>query len=195
MRKSKRYVNGLRALHRAFATTLFALSTFAAPSFAADMAKTLHVVLTSAEMSFDPQFSADAGSDGIIDHIYDSMLDYDYLARPVKLVPRTLEAMPTVEDGGATYVFRLKRGIFFTPDPAFKGKPRELTAADQAYALKRMLDPAVKSPWLWLVEGKIIGADELRAQALKSGKFDYDAPIPGLEVVDRYTLAHPAETA
>ena len=60
-------------------------------------------------MSFDPQFSADAGSDGIIDHIYESMLDYDYLARPVKLVPRTLEAMPTVEDGGATYVFRLKR--------------------------------------------------------------------------------------
>jgi len=51
------------------------------------------------------------------------MLDYDYLARPVKLVPRTLEAMPAIEDGGATYVFRLKRGTFFTPDPAFKGKP------------------------------------------------------------------------
>jgi hypothetical protein len=32
-------------------------------------------------MSLDPQFSADAGSDGIIDHIYESMLDYDYLAR------------------------------------------------------------------------------------------------------------------
>ena len=139
-------------------------------------------------MSFDPQFSADAGSDGIIDHIYDSMLDYDYLARPVKLVPRTLEAMPLVEDGGATYVFKLKRGIFFTPDPAFKGKARELTAGDQAYALKRLLDPAVKSPWLWLIEGKVIGADEHRAKALKAGKFDYDAPIPGLEVVDRYTL-------
>ena len=46
----------------------------------------------------------------------------------------------------------------------------------------------MKSPWLWLIEGKIIGADELRAKALKSGKFDYDAPIAGLEVVDRYTL-------
>ena len=121
-------------------------------------------------MSFDPQFSADAGTDGIIDHIYDAMLDYDYLARPVKLVPRTIEAMPTVEAGGAVFVFRLKPGIFFTPDPAFKGKPRELTAGDQAYALKRLLDPAVKSPWLWLIEGKIVGADELRAKALKSGK-------------------------
>src|SRR4030095_13740129 len=49
-------------------------------------------------------------------------------------------------------------------------------------------NPAVKSPWLWLIEGKIIGADQVRAKAVKSGRFDYDAPIPGLEVVDRYTL-------
>ena len=97
-------------------------------------------------------------------------------------------AMPTVTDAGATYVFKLKQGIFFTPDPAFKGQPRELTAGDYAYAVRRLLDPAVKSPWLWLVEGKIIGADELRAKAIKSGKFDYDAPIAGLEVIDRYTL-------
>ena len=46
----------------------------------------------------------------------------------------------------------------------------------------------MRSPWLWLIEGKIIGADAIRASARKSGKFDYDAPIPGLEVVDRYTL-------
>ena len=178
--------NALRALR--YALALLLASAWLLPTYAADPAKTLRVVLTSAEMSFDPQFSADAGSDGIIDHIYESMLDYDYLARPVKLVPRTLEAMPTVAADGATYVFKLRRGIFFTPDPAFKGKPRELTAGDQAYALKRLLDPAVKSPWLWLIEGKIVGADAARAKALESGKFDYDAPIPGLEVVDRYTL-------
>ena len=179
---------GPRGQRWAIVAACFVLAWSMAAAIASDPAKTLRVVLTSAEMSFDPQFSADAGSDGIIDHIYDSMLDYDYLARPVQLVPRILEAMPTVEDGGATFVFRFKRGIFFTPDPAFKGKPRELTAGDQAYALKRMLDPAVKSPWLWMIEGKIVGADALRASAAKSGKFDYDAPIPGLEVVDRYTL-------
>src|SRR6266540_6457029 len=96
-----------RALVWVFMVGLFASGLCAAPVGAADPAKTLRVVLTSAEMSFDPQFSADAGTDGIIDHIYDSMLDYDYFARPVKLVPRTLEAMPTVEGGGATYVFKL----------------------------------------------------------------------------------------
>ena len=158
------------------------------PARAADPGKTLHVAFAIAETSFDPQFASDAASDGVIANIYEAMLDYDYLARPVKLVPRTLEAMPVVQDNGATYVFKLRKGIFFTPDPAFKGKPRELTAADQAYAIKRLLDPAVKSPWQWLVEGKIVGADEVRALALKTGKVDYDAPMAGLEVVDRYTL-------
>src|SRR6185436_3126514 len=99
------------------------------------------------------------------------------------LVPRTLEAMPAVEDGGTTYVCKVRKGIFFTPDPIFKGKPRELTAADHAYGLKRILDPGVKSPWLWMLEGKIVGADEARAKADRTGKFDYDAPIPGLEVI------------
>ena len=191
MRDSTLYVRSLRAKHGALAAglgALVALGLVAAPAMAADPAKLLRIVFTSAEMSFDPMFSADASSDSVIDHIYDSMLDFDYLARPVQLVPRTLEAMPAVEDNGATYVFRLRPGIYFTPDPAFNGQPRELTAGDQAYALKRLLDPALRSPWLWLLEGKIIGADELRRSALQSGKFDYDAPIPGLEVVDRYTL-------
>ncbi len=150
--------------------------------------KTVRVAMTIAETSFDPAFASDAASDGIIENVFDSMLDYDLLARPVKLVPRALVAMPTVEDGGRTYVCHVRKGVFFTPDPAFKGRRRELTAADFAYGFKRVLDPAVKSPWLWLLDGKLDGAEEIRAAAQKSGRFDYDAPIRGLEVVDRYTL-------
>jgi oligopeptide transport system substrate-binding protein len=178
----------LRRAAATLAAIAIALGLATAPVRAADPARTLHVAFAIAETSFDPQFASDAASDAIIANVYEAMLDYDYLARPVKLVPRTLEAMPVVQDGGATYVFKLKKGILFTPDPAFRGKPRELTAADHAYGIKRLLDPAVKSPWLWLVEGKIVGGDEARALAAKSGKFDYDAPIAGLEVVDRYTL-------
>jgi ABC-type transport system substrate-binding protein len=150
--------------------------------------KTLRVALPFAETSFDPAFATDDTSGVIIDSIMDAMLDYDYLARPVKLVPRTLEAMPGTEDGGKTYICKLRKGILFAPDSVFKGKPRELTAADYAYSLKRILDPAIKSPWLWMFEDKIVGAHEARARAAKTGQFDYDAPIPGLEVVDRHTL-------
>jgi ABC-type transport system substrate-binding protein len=124
----------------------------------------------------------------VIENINEALLEYDYLARPVKLVPLTLEAMPTLLDGGRTILFKIRKGIYFTPDPAFKGKPRELTAADHAYGLKRLYDPVVKSPWAFLVEGKIVGGDEARARAVQTGKFDYDTPIAGLEVVDRYTL-------
>jgi len=121
------------------------------PVQAADEPKVLRVLFNTAETSFDPQWASDAASDSVIENIYEAMLDYDYLARPLQLVPRTLEAMPTVQDNGATYVFRIRKGIHFTPDPAFKGKPRELTAADHAYGLKRLLDPAVKSPWRWSI--------------------------------------------
>ena len=58
----------------------------------------------------------------------------------------------------AAYLCRVRKGIYFTPDPAFRGQPRELTAADFAYGFKRVLDPAVKSPWLWMIDGKLVGA-------------------------------------
>ncbi|HEX6137051.1 MAG TPA: ABC transporter substrate-binding protein [Casimicrobiaceae bacterium] len=167
---------------------LCALAAFAPLALGADAAKTLRVAFSIAETSFDPAFASDAASDGIIANVFDTMLDYDYLARPVRLVPRALEAMPGVEDGGRTYLCKVRRGIHFTPDPAFRGRRRELTAADFAYGFKRILDPAVKSPWLWLLEGKLEGGDEARANAERTGRFDYDAPFPGLEVVDRYTL-------
>jgi ABC-type transport system substrate-binding protein len=158
------------------------------PAGAADPQPALRVAVAIAETSFDPAFASDAVSDLVIALVMESMLDYDYLARPVTLVPRTLEAMPAVADGGRTFTFKLKKGIFFAPDPAFGGRPRELVAADYAYALKRILDPGVKSPWLWMLEGKIVGADAVVEQTAKAGRFDYEARIAGLEVVDRYTL-------
>jgi len=173
-----------RSPSRAFAAVLALAAVAAGPQAAAAGAgKTLRIGFAIAETSFDPAFASDAASDAVIDNVIESMVDYDYLARPVKLVPRTLEALPTVEDGGRTYVCRLRKGILFTPDPAFKGVARELTAADYAYSFKRHLDPAQRSPWAWLLEGKLVGGDEAQAAAKQSGRFDYDAPLPGLEVV------------
>ena len=176
------------AMLRVLFCASLALLLLAAPSRAADPGKTLRVALSIAETTFDPAFASDAASDDIIGAIFDAMLDYDYLARPVKLIPRALEALPTVEDGGKAYLCKVRKGIYFTPDPVFKGVRRELTAGDYAYALKRLVDPKLASPWAWLVEGKIIGLDEQVEAAKKSGKFDYDAKVAGLETPDRYTL-------
>ena len=152
------------------------------------MNKTLRLGFPTAETGFDPVAVSDLYSNTIIEAIIEPMLGYDYLARPVKLIPVTLAEMPQVADNGSTYVFKLKQGIRFADDAAFKGKPRELTAQDYAYSIRRLFDPALRSPWLFLLDGKIIGMDEAVAKAKASNRFDYDSPVAGLEVVDRYTL-------
>jgi ABC-type transport system substrate-binding protein len=167
-----------------------ALSLAGAPpnAAAADMSKVVRHAFRVAETSFDPARESDRYSAFIVEAMFDSLLTYDYLARPAKLVPGVAAAMPEVGDNGATYTFRVKKGVYFADDPAFKGNKRELTAQDFAYSIRRMYDPTLRSPNLYLFEGKIIGADEVMLQAKKTGKYDYDVPIAGLEVPDRYTL-------
>jgi len=166
------------------------LSALALPagSRAADPAKTLRVTFQVAETGFDPTRTSDYYSGMVIEAIYDRLLTYDYLARPSKLVPLAAESLPQITDKGKTYTFRIKKGIYFTPDPAFKGKKRELTAEDYAYSIKRFFDPRNRSPYAFLFEGKIVGLDEAGARARKAGRFDYEAKVSGLEVPDRYTL-------
>ena len=141
-----------------------------------------------AETTFDPVIVSDLYSNTINEAIFDSLLTYDFLARPVKLVPNTAVAMPEVTEQGKVYTFKIKRGIFFADDAAFDGKKRELTAQDYAYTLRRLYDPKNRSPWLSYIDGKIIGGDEAAAAAKKSGKFDYDQLIVGIEIPDKYTL-------
>ena len=157
-------------------------------TFAADQVKTIRFAFLIAETTFDPAKASDLYSNMINEAIFDAPLTYDFLARPAKLIANTTVAMPEVLDGGKTYIFKFKPGIYFADDPAFKGVKRELTSYDYAYTLKRFYDPKLASPWLWYVDGKIIGGDDVKAAAKKSGKFDYDAPIAGIETPDKYTL-------
>ena len=175
-------------LMRAILSSAALLFLSAGNAFSADKVKTVRYAFLIAETSFDPAKVSDLYSNIINEAIFDPPLTYDFLARPAKLIPNTTVAMPEVTDNGSTYTFKFKPGIYFADDPAFKGGKRELTAYDYAYSLKRFYDPQLSSPWLWYVEGKIIGGDEALAQAKKTGKFDYDAAIAGIETPDRYTL-------
>jgi ABC-type transport system substrate-binding protein len=173
-------------VYRIFTTILAALALAAAPAHAEP--KVLRVAYLIAETNFDPAAVSDLYSSNIIEEILEAPLTYDFLARPAKLKPQTLEAMPEITDGGKTYTLHLRKGIYFGDDPAFGGKKRELVAADYEYAVKRLMDPKVASPNLWLIEGRIAGIDNAIARARKEGRLDYDAKVPGVEVVDRYTL-------
>jgi ABC-type transport system substrate-binding protein len=165
-----------------------ALAMLAQVANAADPNKVLRYAFPTAETGFDPARINDLYSSTIIEAIFDRLLTYDYLARPAKLVPLAAEAMPEVAENGRVYTYRIRKGIYFTPDPAFRGVKRELVAQDFIYSFMRFMDPKNRSPYAFLIEGKIVGLDELAAKAKASGKFDYDAKIPGMEAVDRYTL-------
>lgn len=154
----------------------------------ADPQKVLRYVLITQETGFDPAISRDLYSAKITQSVFETLYTYDYLARPAKLIPLTAAGLPEMSTDGKTYTIRLKKGIYFTPDSAFGGKKRELTIADYVFSFKRLLDPQLASPHSWLLENKIVGLDEMAQEAKRTGKFNYDAPVPGLEVLDRYTL-------
>ena len=170
------------------ALLVFGALTCGLPAHAADMAKTLRVAFAAAENGFDPQAIYDTYSDAVCSAIFDPLYTHDYFARPVQMVPNTAESLPQITDGGRTYTIKVKRGIYFTTDPAFKGKRRELTAEDYVYSIKRIFDPKVRSYDLYLFENTLVGLDAPLARARKSGTFDYDEKIEGLQALDRYTL-------
>ncbi|HET7793460.1 MAG TPA: ABC transporter substrate-binding protein [Rhizobacter sp.] len=152
--------------------------------------KVLRYAFPKAETGFDPAQLSDLYSRIVTGHIFEAPLTYDHLARPYELRPSTAAAMPEVSADFKTFTFRIKPGIYFADDPVFKGRKRELVAQDYVYALKRIYDPKWKSPTHSNVEEEgILGLQELREAALKSGKpFDYDREVEGLRALDRYTL-------
>ncbi|UXH78220.1 ABC transporter substrate-binding protein [Roseateles amylovorans] len=162
----------------------------ASAEVAAHPPKVLRFALRQAETGFDPAKITDLYSRMITPHIFEGMYVYDHLARPAQLRPLTAAAAPEISDDYKTWTVRLKPGIRFADDPAFKGQPRELVAADYVYAIKRFADPAVNAPsWSEVEELGLIGLSEYRAEVRKSGKpFNYDKPIDGLKALDRYTL-------
>ncbi|HPM68001.1 MAG TPA: ABC transporter substrate-binding protein, partial [Piscinibacter sp.] len=153
-------------------------------------ADTLRVALETAETGFDPLAIGDENSNRVAACIFESPLCYDHVARPVKLRPLTAAALPEIGDDFRSFTFRIRPGIFFADDPAFKGRPRELVAQDYVYSLKRYYDPRNNSENLYVFENAgILDLPALRERALKDKTpFDYDREVEGLRALDRYTF-------
>jgi len=155
---------------------------------AADPAKVLRISLPDIT-SLDPQQGTDLYSTRVATALFEALYQYDYLASPAKIVPNTASAMPEISDGGRIWTIRLRKGIRFADDPAFRGKPRELVAGDYVYSLKRWLDPTLKGGGDPALTDLIAGAREVVDAAKAPGaKFDYDRPIAGLAALDAHTL-------
>jgi ABC-type transport system substrate-binding protein len=145
--------------------------------------------LLFAETGFDPAQISDLASNYVVANIFEAPLQYDHYARPVQLKPRTAASMPEISADYRSILVRIRPGIYFQDDPAFRGERRELVAADHVYQLKRVADPRWKSPlWPSIETLGILGLSEARKRAQATGKFDYDTEIPGIRALDRGTF-------
>lgn len=117
----------------------------------------------------------------VVDHlvtgaVYATLLDYDYLARPYRLIPGIAEEIPEeVAAGDGTYSlsFRLRPDLHYDDDPCFVlGTPgatsRPIRAADVAFQLMRIADPSVGSP-VAAVFNRVVGFEDFteRLQAMR----------------------------
>ena len=152
--------------------------------------KVLRYAFPIAETNFDPAQISDLYSRTVAAGIFDAPLEFEFLARPARMRPNTASAMPEVSADFKTFTFRIRPGIHFAEDPAFRGRTRELTAEDYVYSLKRHYDPRWKSANLYILENAgILGLSELRRKLIDEKKpFDYDTPVEGLRTLDRYTF-------
>jgi ABC-type transport system substrate-binding protein len=167
---------------------MLALVAFAALALPAQAEKALRYAFEVAETSFDPPRIADVYSQVVNSGMFDTPLVYDYLARPARLKPNAAVSLPEVSADGRTYTFHIKPGIYFSDDPAFNGKRRELVAGDYIYSMKRVLDARLRASQLAEIEPYVVGAEEAAKKSRETNTFDYDAPIDGMKVIDRYTF-------
>lgn len=142
-------------------------------------------IRTDGPKSLDPVEGSTTYDNMACSQIYETLLDFKYTSVN-EMQPVLLEEMPTSDDEGKTWNFRLKRGIHFHDSPAFgttNGKGRELVTDDVFYSLKRIFDPrfGLKNEWLLkdTIEGLDEFAEEQRQAVAANGKFDYDAPVSG----------------
>ena len=149
--------------------------------------KTLFALSTKIT-SMDPGKGGDVTSAKCMGRIYEGLLQYHYLERPYKLVPLLAEEMPQVSDDGLIYTFKIRQGIYFQDDACFPGgKGRELVADDFVYSFKRVLDAKRASSGVWAFD-RVKGVEPFKEASRTSAKTDFELPVEGLRVLDRYTL-------
>ena len=175
----------------------------------------LYLSIATDPKTFDPSICYDVPGATIIDPIYATYLQYDYLKRdPYVLVPGLGATQPEVvdtpvvvvekdKDGnttrktaqGQTWTFHIKKGLRFQDDPCFAGgKGREILGADFLYTWRRMADPGLACPIRSFFNDKVLGMNDWMAYQkalVKAGKkADYNHPMEGLELdaADPYTF-------
>ena len=154
-------------------------------------ANTVHIAGIEKIKTLDPAMTGDLYSGDEVGRTYEGLLQFHYLKRPFVIVPMLAEEMPSYSKDKKTLTFKIRKGVLFQDDPCFKdtgGKGRELVADDFIFSFKRVADPKTLSEGWWIFDGRVVGLNEWRDEASRSGKADYAKEVEGLKAIDKYTL-------
>ncbi len=148
--------------------------------------KTLHLpIVSSGPNSLDPVMGSSQYDSKACSYVYQTLLQYHYLRRPLELKPLLLAAMPQVLGEGTIYRFRLRDDVYFHDDPCFpEGRGRRLVTEDVFYSFKRMADDRNQPKGWWLLKDTVVGLDAYREQQNNAETFDYDAPVEGFRRIN-----------
>jgi len=144
--------------------------------------------------SLDPADAASTTAARAVQLAYEPLLEYDYAARPYRVIPCLAEALPEVQEDGRVLIFRIHPDARFHPDPCFgtdpEGNPRgrPVTSADVVYSLKRLADRKIVSPGAWTVEDTILGMRAFAELSAGTDPTDYSREVEGLRALDERTL-------
>lgn len=144
---------------------------------------------TSRIRGLDPASAGEVSSSLALAKVYEGLLEYDYLARPYKVVPLLAESMPEISEDGLTYTFKIRKGISFQDDPCFpRGMGRELVAGDFVYSIKRVADVKNVSSGFWAYNKRIVGINDFHEDSKAPEPTNYDLEVEGLQALDEHTL-------
>ncbi len=162
-------------------------------------ARVIHMATASQVKTLDPALAGDLASRNMVGALYDTLLQYNYTARPYRLEPSMLQSMPEMRRGGASYYFTLRDDLYFAPDECFGadgGTPeaRKVRATDVIFSFLRIADARLHSPVFWLWRNRVTGINEFFRQTSESSSAEndyalYEAGVAGFEVIDERRFA------
>ena len=92
--------------------------------------------------------------------VYESLFQYNYLARPSKLEPNLLLKMLPFQRMAWFTASNSNLGPYFHDDPCFPGgSGRELIAEDVIFSMKRMANLKLRPKGWWIYNDRIAGFD------------------------------------
>ncbi len=110
--------------------------------------------------SLDPAFAKDLSNIWACNQLFNGLVQLNDKLEVVPCIAKNWE----ISADGRTYTFNLRKDVFFHENPNFA--KRKVVAADFLYSFKRIVDPKVASPGLWV----------FNAVENKAGNYAFEAP-------------------